>query len=106
MVPPPPAGSPDTSAESSSNLDDHSMRDEEDAISLSKNSDDDNSSTGLGSNSTKSRNEELDEIAKRQQHVAMTRCAALFLVLCIAAGAGIATYMLTSKESEEAISDQ
>ena len=102
----PPTGSPDTSAESSSNRDERSLRDEEDAISLSQNDDDSQDRSSTGHSSARSRNEELDEIAKRQQHVALTRCAALFLVLAIAAGAGVATYVLTSKESEEAVANQ
>ena len=106
MVPAPPPGSPDTSAESSSNRDER-IEDDHHSLSLSHNDDtldgEDQSSTGR---SSKSRDEELDEIAKRQQHVALTRCAALFLVLAVAAGAGVATYVLTSRESEEAVADQ
>jgi hypothetical protein len=102
----PPAGSPDTSAESSSNVDDHSLENgDHNSLSLSHDEDDD-SSTGHSSSQRSSRNQELDEISKRQQHIALTRCAALFLVICIAVGAGVATYFLTSKESEDAIHDQ
>ena len=101
MSPPPPAttpetGSPDTSAETSSNRDDHSR-----VGSLSSMHDDDASSSVESGNHSHKSTLVNDEIAKRQQHIAWTRCAALFLLLVIAAGAGAATYVLTSTDQDQ-----
>jgi hypothetical protein len=99
--------SPETSAESSSNLGDNNadqhIRDDS-SISISHGNDDDQSTSTDDSGYTsdnKSRRSTDCEIVKRQQHIAYTRCAALFLVLAIAAAAGATTYVLTSQDHGE-----
>lgn len=84
-----------------SNHDNHSMSishagDHEDESSAMESSD--------GASATTKRSID-DEIARRQQHVAYTRCAALFLVLATAVAAGVTTYIFTSRD-EQAILKQ
>jgi hypothetical protein len=76
--------------------DDHSF-------SISHRDDDEHSTSGDGSGymSDKSRRSNDDEIVQRQQRIAYTRCAALFLILAIAAAAGATTYVLTSHDHDE-----
>jgi hypothetical protein len=107
-VNPHPDGSPETSAESSSNIEDNHEEqqciNEDRSFSISHGDEDDHSTSADGSGymSDKSRRSTNDEIVHRQQHIAYTRCAALVLVFAIAAAAGATTYVLTSQDQDEA----
>mmetsp|Transcript_18394 Transcript_18394/g.32434 ORF Transcript_18394/g.32434 Transcript_18394/m.32434 type:complete len:1211 (-) Transcript_18394:204-3836(-) len=101
------SGSPETSAESSSaherGFDDHSHSD---ANSLLSTGDEASSHSGSGQYDNDHRSPAQIAIAKRQRYLAWSRCAALLLVLVTAAVAGAVTYVLTSREQDEAVQNQ